>query len=248
MEEAMDHPVPFYLYGYGAYEYAVDDLFEWTRLPLLDRGVIYAVADVRGGGELGHSWYENGRLLKKKHSFDDFIDVARYFIETKEWTTPDLLACEGRSAGGLLIGAVLNQAPELFRAAILGVPFVDILATMSDATIPLTTPEWLAWGNPNEEKYFEYMKSYSPMNNVRTGTPYPSMFISGGLYDSRVAYWEPAKYTATLRHTVTNPSDRPIFLKMEMTSGHFGGNGRYQVLKLQAGEYAFVIDQLGLNS
>jgi oligopeptidase B len=240
--------VPLHLYAYGAYGVSIEDTFSSSRLPLLQRGVMYAIAHVRGGGELGQAWYEDGKLLNKMHTFEDFIDVAKHFIETKQWTTSDLLSIEGRSAGGLTMGAVVNLAPELFRAAVLGVPFVDVLATMSDATIPLTALEWLEWGNPNEDESFEYMKGYSPVNNVRADVTYPSMLILAGLYDPRVAYWEPAKLTATLRYSVNNaPDERPILLKTDMTSGHFSASDRCKHLQAQAFEYAFLLDQLGIR-
>jgi oligopeptidase B len=222
----------------------------------LKRGIIYAIAHVRGGGEMGRPWYVDGKLLNKKHTFTDFIDVARYLIHEKQWTTTDLLSCEGRSAGGLTVGASLNLAPELFRVAILGVPFVDLVATMTDASIPLTAGEWEEWGNPNEEAYFQYMMDYSPMNNVQSATIYPSILLLAGLYDPRVAYWEPAKLTATLRHHVAavavvsnndNDTERPICLKTDMTSGHFSASDRYKYMKAKAFDYAFLLDQLGIS-
>jgi oligopeptidase B len=245
--ETLGTHVPIHLYAYGAYGIPVDDEFSSTRLPLLDRGVIYAIAHVRGGGALGRPWYEDGKLLHKKHTFDDFVDVARHYMEDgKDWTNPDLLSCEGRSAGGLTMGASINQAPELFRAAILGVPFVDLIATMTDASIPLTAVEWEIWGNPNEETYFEYILSYSPVNNVVKKT-YPSMLLLAGLFDPRVAYWEPAKLAATLRHVAVSDPDRPVCLKTDMTSGHFSASDRYKHLEAKAFEYAFLLDQLGVS-
>lgn len=236
--------VPIHLYAYGAYGDSIDDEFSFTRLPLLDRGMIFAVAHVRGGGEMGRDWYTDGKLFNKHKTFDDFVDVGRYFVAQK-WTVPELLSCEGRSAGGLTMGASLNQAPDLFRAAILGVPFVDIIVTMMDASIPLTTSEWREWGNPNEQGYFEAMMAYSPMNNVQA-TTYPSMLLSAGLFDPRVAYWEPAKLTATLRHKATPHQDRPICLNTDMTSGHFSASDRYKHLQARSFEYAFILDQLGI--
>lgn len=173
---------PIHLYGYGSYGSCCEADFDSTRLPLLERGMIYVIAHIRGGGEMGRQWYEepNGaKFLCKKNTFNDFVDVARFLVS--EWTSPDLLSCEGRSAGGMLIGAVINQAPELFRTAILGVPFVDVVGTMIDASIPLTAGEWVEWGNPNEEKYHQYMMEYSPMNNVKSGALYPSCWLTGGL-------------------------------------------------------------------
>eukprot|EP00934_Nitzschia_sp_Nitz4_P004502 Nitzschia sp. Nitz4//scaffold7_size249615//156884//159514//NITZ4_001187-RA/size249615-processed-gene-0.147-mRNA-1//1//CDS//3329558472//4492//frame0 len=242
--EISSEAVPIHMYAYGAYGVSVDDTFAASRLPLLDRGILYAIVHVRGGGELGRPWYLDGKLLNKHNTFDDFVDVAVDLIH-RGWTTADLLSCEGRSAGGLTIGASVNQAPELFRVAILGVPFVDLVVTMMDASIPLTTGEWEEWGNPNEETYFSAMMDYSPMNNVKE-TMYPSMLLLAGLNDPRVAYWEPAKLTATLRYTTISHEDRPICLKTDLTSGHFSASDRYKNLEEKAFDYAFLIDQLGL--
>ncbi|KAG7367174.1 oligopeptidase B [Nitzschia inconspicua] len=239
--------VPIHLYGYGSYGSCCEADFDSSRLPLLERGMIYVIAHIRGGGEMGRQWYEepNGaKFLCKKNTFNDFVDVARFLVS--EWTTPDLLSCEGRSAGGMLIGAVINQAPELFRAAILGVPFVDVVGTMIDASIPLTAGEWVEWGNPNEEKYHQYMMEYSPMNNVKTGALYPSCWLTGGLHDPRVAFWEPSKFAATLRHESSNGKDRPICVKMDMSAGHFSASDRYKYYRELAIDYSFLLDQLGL--
>jgi oligopeptidase B len=240
------HRVPCHLYGYGSYGMCVESDFRSTRLPLLDRGMIYVIAHVRGGGEMGRHWYEEpngGKYLCKKNTFDDFVDVARYLSE--RWTSPDMLSCEGRSAGGLLIGASINQAPELFRCAILGVPFVDVVCTMTDSTIPLTSGEWVEWGNPNEEKYFRYMMEYSPMNNVQGGRRYPACWLTGGLHDPRVAYWEPAKFTATLRHA--NPdNENPVCMKLDLSAGHFSASDRYKYYRELAYDYSFLLDQLNL--
>lgn len=176
------------------------------------------------------------------NTFNDFVDVARYLVKEK-LTSPELLSCEGRSAGGMLIGASINQAPDLFRCAILGVPFVDVVGTMIDATIPLTTGEWVEWGNPNEEKYFKAMKEYSPMNNVQPGVKYPSCWLTGGLHDPRVQFWESAKFAATLRHA--NPENIAC-LKMDMSAGHFSASDRYKYLKELSVDYSFLLDQLGL--
>ena len=239
--------VPVHLYGYGSYGSCCEADFDSTRLPLLERGMIYVIAHVRGGGEMGRQWYEEpggAKFLCKKNTFNDFVDVAKFLIS--EWTTSDLLTCEGRSAGGMLIGASINQAPELFRVAILGVPFVDVVPTMIDSTIPLTSGEWVEWGNPNEEKYFEYMMDYSPINNVKPGVKYPSCWLTGGLHDPRVAYWEPAKFAATLRHA--NPdSVNPICVKMDLSAGHFSASDRYKYLRELAIDYSFLLDQLGLT-
>ncbi len=240
------HRVPCHLYGYGSYGMCVEADFRSTRLPLLDRGMIYVIAHVRGGGEMGRNWYEEpngGKYLCKKNTFDDFVDVARHLVGT--WTTPEMLSCEGRSAGGLLIGASINQAPELFRCAILGVPFVDVVCTMTDSTIPLTSGEWVEWGNPNEGKFFNYMMEYSPMNNVQGGKKYPACWLTGGLHDPRVAYWEPAKFTATLRHA--NPdNENPICMKLDLSAGHFSASDRYKYYRELAYDYSFLLDQLNL--
>lgn len=247
--EATDSFVPVHLYAYGAYGYSIEDTFSFSRIPLLNRGFIYAIAHVRGGGELGRQWYEDGKFLKKNNTYNDFIDVARYFVGTKKWTTPRQMSCEGRSAGGLTIGSVLNQAPDLFRVAILGVPFVDLIATMIDASIPLTSGEWEEWGNPNEEYFFQYMMDYSPMNNIQAGVEYPSCLIKAGLYDPRVAYWEPLKYTASLRYGVSNSNneDRPICLTTDMTAGHFSASDRYKHIESIAFDYSFLLWQLGIH-
>jgi oligopeptidase B len=240
--------VPLHLYGYGSYGACMEADFGITRLPLLERGMIYAIAHIRGGGEMGRQWYEEpegGKYLCKKNTFNDFVDVAKYFVEERKWTTPDELSCEGRSAGGLLIGAVLNQAPELFRAAILGVPFVDVAVTMTDSSVPLTSGEWVEWGNPNEEKFFQYMMEYSPMNNVQKDKVYPACWITGGLHDPRVAYWEPTKYAATVRHM--NPENpHPICLKLDLTVGHFSASDRYKYYREMSVDYSFLLDQLNL--
>ena len=212
--------------------------------------MVYVIAHVRGGGEMGRLWYEEpfgAKYLCKKNTFDDFVDVARWLIDTRKMTTPDQLSCEGRSAGGLLIGASVNQAPDLFKFALLGVPFVDVVCTMIDASIPLTVVEWEEWGNPNEEKYHDYMMSYSPINNIQNGIKYPSMLLTGGLHDPRVQYWEPSKYVATLRHAQGDNSG-VVCQKIDMTAGHFSASDRYKYLKELAFDYAFLLDQLGLSN
>ena len=199
---------------------------------------------------MGRQWYEepNGaKYLCKKNTFNDFVDVGKWLTEDRKLTVPDKLSCEGRSAGGLLIGASLNQAPELFRAAILGVPFVDVCCTMVDASIPLTVGEWEEWGNPSEEKYHKYMLEYSPMENVQAGAKYPSCLLTGGLHDPRVQFWEPAKFAATLRHA-QSPESGPVCVKMDMSAGHFSASDRYKYLKELAFDYAFLLDQVGLTS
>ena len=238
--------VPVHLYGYGSYGACMEADFDTTRLPLLKRGMIYVIAHIRGGGEMGRQWYEepNGaKYLCKKNTFDDFVDVAKFL--TDEWTTPEMLSCEGRSAGGLLIGAAINQEPELFKCAILGVPFVDVAITMSDSRIPLTSGEWVEWGNPNEELYHQYMMEYSPMNTVQSGRKYPSCWLTGGLHDPRVAYWEPAKFTATLRHA--NPdNENPVCMKLDLSAGHFSASDRYKYYRELAYDFSFLLDQLNL--
>ena len=264
-------PVHVHLYGYGSYGSPEEADFRSTRLPLLNRGIVYVIAHVRGGGEMGRQWYEepNGaKYLCKKNTFNDFVDVARWLVEDRKLTSPDLLSCEGRSAGGLLIGASINQAPELFKMAVLGVPFVDVVCTMIDASIPLTAAEWEEWGNPNEEKYFQTSKSprsliadehlaasntdslciavmeYSPMQNVKPSR-YPACLLTGGLHDPRVQYWEPAKFAAELRHTQA-PDSGPVCLKIDMSAGHFSASDRYKYLRELAFDYAFLLDQMGL--
>ena len=238
--------VPVHLYGYGSYGSCCEADFDSTRLPLLQRGMMYVIAHSRGGGEMGRQWYEEpegGKVLCKKNTFNDFVDVARFLVE--EYTTPETLSCEGRSAGGLLIGAAINQAPELFKVAILGVPFVDVVCTMTDSTIPLTSGEWVEWGNPNEALYHQYMMDYSPMNNVLTGKKYPACWLTGGLHDPRVAYWEPAKFTATLRHA--NPDkDHPVCMKLDLSAGHFSASDRYKYYRELAYDFSFLLDQLKL--
>lgn len=234
----MSKPHPCMLYGYGSYGICLDPEFGISYLPYIDRGMIYVISHIRGGGEMGRKWYEIGaKYLTKRNTFQDFISCAEELI-TAQLTTPAQLACEGRSAGGLLIGAVLNMRPDLFACAIAGVPFVDVLTTMCDPSIPLTTGEWEEWGNPNEYKFFDYMKSYSPMDNV-TQQDYPHLFIHAGLNDPRVAYWEPTKWAAKLRMNKTDSND--VLLKMEMDSGHFSASDRYKYWKEMALQQAFVI-------
>lgn len=231
---------PLHLYGYGSYEHSIDPSFVSTILPLLDRGVIYAIAHIRGGGEMGRTWYENAKYKTKKNTFTDFISCAEHLIKTG-YTSPSKMTCEGRSAGGLLMGAVLNMRPDLFKAAIAGVPFVDVMNTMSDASIPLTTGEWEEWGNPNEAEYFQYMLSYSPYENVKQQA-YPNILVTSGLYDPRVAYWEPTKWVAKLRDTKSDQNE--VLLKMDLSSGHFSASDRYHYLKEKAFDIAYLLDQL----
>ena len=235
---------PLLLSAYGAYEHSNDPMFDSARLSLLDRGFVFAIAHVRGGGEMGRRWYEDGRLLHKRNTFDDFIACAEHLV-AEGYTTPRLLAIRGRSAGGLLVGAVLNMRPELFECAVAQVPFVDALTTMLDDKLPLTVNEYDEWGNPNELDYYRYIKSYSPYDNVREAE-YPALLVTAGLNDPRVSYWEPAKWVARLR--TADRGDHPVILKTQMGSGHMGPSGRYDSWREEAFVMAFVVSQLGLDA
>jgi oligopeptidase B len=235
-------PQPLLLYGYGSYGFPMDPYFSSSRLSLLDRGMIYAIAHVRGGGDRGRTWYDAGKLLKKKNSFTDFIAVAESLMR-RRYTAPDRLVIQGGSAGGLLMGAVVNLRPDLFRAVVSQVPFVDVISTMLDKSLPLTLVEYLEWGNPNVEKYYRYIRSYSPYDNLKPGA-YPAMLVETSLHDSQVMYWEPAKYVARLRRLKTD--SRPLILKTIMEAGHGGASGRYDALKELAFTYSFILDQVGL--
>lgn len=237
-----DKPTFCHLYGYGSYGITVDADFSTTRLSLLDRGMVYAIAHVRGEEIYGRQWYEDGKFLKKRNTFTDFIACAKHLIDL-QYTQPEKLSMEGRSAGGLLMGAVLNMAPELFRVALAGVPFVDVVNTMLDESIPLTIGEFEEWGNPKDEEYYHYMLSYSPYDNVAK-QDYPAILVTAGLNDPRVQYWEPAKWVAKLRENKTD--DNTLLLHMHMGAGHFASTGRYAHLKDLAFDYAFILDQLGL--
>lgn len=229
---------PLLQYGYGSYGHTVEPSFSTTRLSLLDRGFIFAIAHVRGGEYLGRKWYEDGKLLKKKNSFTDFIACSQYLIE-KKYTSPEHLYAMGGSAGGLLMGAILNMAPELYNGVIAAVPFVDVVTTMLDDSIPLTTGEYDEWGNPNEKEYYEYMKSYSPYDNV-TAQNYPNLLVTTGLHDSQVQYWEPAKWVAKLRDLKTD--NKRLLLHTNMDAGHGGASGRFEAIKEIAEDYAFILD------
>ncbi|WP_445722028.1 S9 family peptidase [Flavobacterium sp.] len=229
---------PFLLYAYGSYGASMDPYFSTTRLSLLDRGFVYAIAHIRGGEDLGRQWYEDGKLLKKKNTFTDFIDCSKYVIAQK-YTSPEHLYAEGGSAGGLLMGAIVNMAPELYNGVIAQVPFVDVVTTMLDDTIPLTTGEYDEWGNPNEKEYYDYMKSYSPYDNVKVQS-YPNMYVSTGLHDSQVQYWEPAKWVAKIRALKNN--DKLLFMHTNMDAGHGGASGRFEALKDLAKEFSFLLD------
>lgn len=234
---------PLYLTSYGSYGVSYPASFSSNRLALLDRGVVFAIAHIRGGAEMGRKWYEDGKFLKKKNTFTDFIACAEYFIDEK-WTSSDRLAISGGSAGGLLMGAVMNMRPDLFKVVVADVPFVDVVTTILDTSLPLSVMEWEEWGNPNDKVYYDYMKSYSPYDNVET-KDYPDILIVAGLNDSRVKYWEPAKWTAKLRELKTD--NNILLLKTNMGAGHGGASGRYESLKELAFEYAFVLDRLGLG-
>lgn len=229
---------PVLLYAYGSYGHTIDPYFSSIRLSLLDRGFIYAIAHVRGGEYLGRRWYEGGKLLQKKNTFTDFIECSKYLIAEKYTSSKHLYALGG-SAGGLLIGAVINEAPELYNGVIAAVPFVDVVTTMLDNTIPLTTGEYDEWGNPNDPAYYAYMKSYSPYDNVKKQA-YPHILITTGLHDSQVQYWEPAKWAAKLRMNKTD--DNVLLLKTNMNAGHGGASGRFEALREDAEEYAFLLD------
>jgi oligopeptidase B len=229
---------PLLLYAYGSYGHSMDATFSSTRLTLLDRGFIFAIAHIRGGEDLGRQWYEDGKLLKKKNTFTDFIDCSKFVIQQK-YTSPEHLYAEGGSAGGLLMGAVVNLAPELYHGVIAQVPFVDVITTMLDETIPLTTGEYDEWGNPNLKKYYNYMMSYSPYDNVKKQN-YPNIYVSTGLHDSQVQYWEPAKWVAKIRSMKTDNS--VLFLDTNMEAGHGGASGRFEAIKELAKEYSFLLD------
>lgn len=234
---------PFLLYGYGSYGYTIDPSFSSVRLSLLDRGFIFAIAHIRGGQIYGRQWYEDGKLLKKMNTFTDFVDVAEFVIE-ENYTSPEHLYAMGGSAGGLLMGAVINLAPELFKGVIASVPFVDVVTTMLDESIPLTTGEFDEWGNPGEKEYYEYMLSYSPYDNVEA-KDYPNLLVTTGLHDSQVQYWEPAKWVAKLREMKTD--DNLLLLYTNMDTGHGGASGRFERYKETAMEYAFLFMLEGIE-
>jgi oligopeptidase B len=234
---------PLLLYGYGSYGASMPVSFSVPRLSLLERGVIYALAHIRGGGDLGEEWRDDGKMLRKKNTFTDFIACAEHLV-TSRYTTPQKLAIQGGSAGGLLIGAVINMRPELFKVAHLAVPFVDVINTMLDESLPLTVGEFLEWGNPKKKDEYEYMKSYSPYDNIEA-KPYPAMLITTSLNDSQVMYWEPAKYVAKMR--TVRPDKNPLVLKTNMGAGHGGASGRYDAFKEQAFNFAFMLAQLGIR-
>ena len=235
-------PQPLLLYGYGSYGHPMDVNFRSSRLSLLDRGMVFAIAHIRGGGDRGRLWYDDGKLAKKMNTFTDFIAAAEHLV-AGGWTAPDRLAIQGGSAGGLLMGAVTNLRPDLFRAVVSEVPFVDVVNTMLDATLPLTTQEYIEWGNPNVEKDYKVIRAYSPYDNL-AAKAYPAILVEASLNDSQVPYWEAAKYVAKLRTLKTDSN--VLLLKTILEAGHGGASGRYDSLKELAFTYSFVLDQLGL--
>ncbi|MBC3806515.1 S9 family peptidase [Undibacterium seohonense] len=238
-----DGTAPTLLYSYGSYGISTEATFALSRLSLLDRGVIYVQAHIRGGTDLGERWHEDGMLMKKKNTFTDFIAAAEFLIQEK-WTSKDKLIIQGGSAGGLLMGAVVNMRPDLFKAVHAAVPFVDVMNTMMDSSLPLTTGEYLEWGDPNNKAAYDYMRSYSPYDNIEKKA-YPAMLVTTGLNDSQVMYWEPAKYVAKLRAHKTD--NNPLLLKTNMAAGHGGASGRYDAIKEGAFNYAWMLSQWGIH-
>ena len=236
-------PQPTLLYGYGSYGISMPVGFRSNRLALLDRGVIYAIAHIRGGGEMGKQWHDDGKMMKKKNTFTDFVNVAEHLV-AKKYSSPNQLVIQGGSAGGLLMGAVTNLRPDLFKAVVSQVPFVDVMNTMLDASLPLTVGEYLEWGNPTKKGAYQYMRSYSPYDNLKK-VAYPSILVETSLNDSQVMYWEPAKYVAKLRTLKTDTN--PLMLKTNMAAGHGGASGRYDYLKEIAFTYSFVLSQVGIS-
>jgi oligopeptidase B len=239
----LDGNNPLLLYGYGSYGISMSASFNSDRLSLLDRGFVYAIAHIRGGQEMGRQWYEDGKLLKKINTFTDFIDAGEYLV-SQGYTTPELLCAQGGSAGGLLMGAVVNMRPDLFRAVVAQVPFVDVVTTMLDSSIPLTTSEYDEWGNPNIREYYEYMLSYSPYDQVKP-LAYPALLVTTGLHDSQVQYFEPAKWVAKLRDLKTD--DHLILFRINMEAGHGGASGRFQRYRETALVYTFLLDQTAVK-
>ncbi|MEL6986734.1 MAG: S9 family peptidase, partial [Bacteroidota bacterium] len=238
-----DGTSPLLLYGYGSYGNSMDPYFSSVRLSLLDRGFAFAIAHIRGGQEMGRGWYEDGKKFNKKNTFTDFIDCGKYLVNEK-YVAEDKLFAMGGSAGGLLMGAIINMEPEMWKGVVSAVPFVDVITTMLDESIPLTTGEYDEWGNPNEKEYYEYIKSYSPYDNIEA-KPYPAMLVTTGLHDSQVQYWEPAKWVAKLRKMKTG--NNPLLLHTNMDAGHGGSSGRFKRYKETALEYAFFLDLAGIG-
>jgi oligopeptidase B len=239
---ALDGRAPMLLYAYGAYGSTQEPTFRPNVFSLVDRGFIYAIAHVRGGEEMGRAWYDAGKMLQKRNTFWDFEDVAQGLVE-RRYTSADRLVAQGVSAGGLLMGVVANETPQLFQAIVADVPFVDVINTMADASIPLTAQEWLEWGNPHVKAEYDYMKAYSPYDNVRAQR-YPRLLVTTSLNDSQVLFHEPAKWVAKLRATKTD--DLPLLFRINMAGGHGGSSGRYDVLREHAFRYAFVLDAVGM--
>jgi oligopeptidase B len=238
-----DAKTPLLLYSYGSYGSSTDPGFSSQRLSLLDRGFVFAIAHIRGGQEMGKHWYEDGKLLKKKNTFYDFIDCGKYLVDNN-YTSPEHLYAMGGSAGGLLMGAIINMEPKLWNGVIAAVPFVDVVSTMLDETIPLTTFEFDEWGNPKEKESYDYMKSYSPYDNVEK-KEYPNLLITTGYWDSQVQYWEPAKWIAKLRENKTDTNQLMMHCNMEV--GHGGASGRFERYKEVALEYSFFLNLEGIN-
>ena len=234
----LNSETPILQYAYGSYGSTIDPNFSTTRLSLLNRGFAFAIAHVRGGEYMGRNWYEDGKLFNKKNTFSDFISCSKFLIE-QGYTSSDHLYAYGGSAGGLLMGVVLNDAPEIYNGVISAVPFVDVMTTMLDETIPLTTSEYDEWGNPNDKDYYSYMKSYSPYDNVKA-QDYPNLLVTSGLHDSQVQYWEPAKWVARLRELKTNK--KQLYLNTDMEAGHGGASGRFDALKETAKKYSFLLE------
>ena len=234
---------PLYLYAYGSYGASTEPFFNSSIISLLDRGFIYAIAHIRGGQELGREWYENGKLLKKKNTFSDYVNAAQYLVNEK-YTSPDRIVANGGSAGGMLMGAVTNMRPDLFRVVIAEVPWMDVITDMFNASLPLTTLEYDEWGDPNKKEYYDYMLTWSPLDNVKK-VKYPSIFATGGLNDTQVPYFSPAKWVAKVREN--NLGSNPVLFKVNMGAGHAGESGRFERQKLTAMKYVFALDQLGWN-
>jgi oligopeptidase B len=235
---------PLLLYGYGSYGVSIDAAFQSPRLSLVDRGFVFAIAHIRGGQELGRQWYEDGKLFKKKNTFSDFIACAEFLIREK-FTRAEKLFAMGRSAGGLLMGAISNMRPDLFRGIVAEVPFVDVVTTMLDSSIPLTTGEYDEWGDPNQKEFYDYMLSYSPYDNVGNKY-YPAMLVTAGLHDSQVQYWEPAKWVAKLRELKADKNR--VLLKTNMEAGHGGASGRFRRHRETAFSYVFLLDLAGIKA
>ena len=238
-----DGSTPLLLRGYGSYGISYEIGFDSARLSLLDRGVVMAIAHIRGGSEMGKPWHDQGRMMNKKNTFSDFIAAAEFLVAEKH-TAPDRLVIEGGSAGGLLIGAVTNMRPDLFKAVVSHVPFVDVINTMLDESLPLTVGEFEEWGNPKIITQYEYMKAYCPYTNLKRGA-YPAMLVKTSFNDSQVMYWEPAKYVARLR--TLKADSNPLLLKTNMGAGHGGASGRYDHFREIAFDYAFMLNEVGIN-